>query len=279
MKRFKKVAIIGVGLIGGSLALALKKRGLAEKIVGFCRHKDNTDWALRHNVIDEGAQTLDIVRGADCVVLAMPVETIISEAPRIAAVLEDECVVTDVGSTKGEIVMRLDGIFEHFIGSHPLAGSEKRGVQHASADLFENSLCILTPTRHTDKESREVIRSMWHSVGARIELMTPVRHDSVVSAISHLPHAAAFALMNSIPEPYFKSAAGGLKDTTRIAASDENLWCGIFLSNRTNLLSDIAAMRKKLLVIEQALRSGDERKLRSFIKSARTKRQSLDKQL
>lgn len=273
--KFKKLAIIGVGLIGGSLALALRTRGVAGSIVGVSRHKETLAKARARGAIDEGSLSLDIVAGADCVVLATPVETILRLAPKLASILSPSCIVTDVGGAKARIVEELQKIFPKFVGAHPMAGSEQRGIGQADADLFNGALCIVTPTSRTDKEALRTVERMWHETGARTTRMTPARHDVIIACVSHLPHAVAFSLMNSVPDVYLSYAASGLKDATRIAASDAEIWSGIFLNNRENVLKAVRVFGSNLKILERALAHDDAGALRNFLRRAAGKRRKL----
>ncbi|MBU1726916.1 MAG: prephenate dehydrogenase [Candidatus Omnitrophica bacterium] len=275
MRLFKKAAIIGVGLIGGSLALAIKKSGLAEKVVGVSRHKKSIDLARKRGAIDEGSLSLDIVKDADLLVFAAPVSVILKLAPEVSRIIKKECVVTDVGSTKKEIVSRLEKIFPGFIGSHPMSGSEKRGVAHANGGLFKDSICILTPTGKTKKGSSSKISLMWKSVGAKNIYLSPDAHDKILSCVSHLPHIAAFSLINAVPDGFLRFASSGLKDTTRIAASEDELWVDIFLSNRKNLLNAIKAFEGALSSIESAIKTNNRTRLAQILKKAKEKREKL----
>ncbi|MBM3245906.1 MAG: prephenate dehydrogenase/arogenate dehydrogenase family protein [Candidatus Omnitrophica bacterium] len=275
MKLFNKVAIIGTGLIGGSLALALKKKGLAEEIVGVSRHKKTLSLAKKMKVIDKGSQDLEIIQGADLVILATPVNTIINLAPEISKVIAKGCIVTDVGSTKEAIVSRLEKIFPRYVGSHPLAGSEKRGIASANAGIFKGSLCILTPTINTDRIAEERISNMWIKLGAKVIRLTPAAHDKILSFVSHLPHLVAFSLIGAVPGKYLKFASGGLKDTTRVAASDSELWADIFLSNQKNMAKAIALIEENLSKIKSAIKRRDKRLLIKILKNAQDKRKAL----
>ena len=275
MKLFNKVAIIGVGLIGGSMALALKKQRLCSQIIGISRHKKTTNLALKIGAIDKGSQRLDIIKEADLVILATPVNTILNLAPLIAKIIKPGCIVTDVGSTKQEVVLKLEKIFPRFVGTHPIAGSEKRGIINGRADMFKGSLCILTPTKNTDKEAQRKISILWNRLGAGVNFLTPATHDKILSSVSHLPHALAFSLINTVPKQYFKFASTGLKDTTRIAASDSELWADILLSNKKNILKTIGSFQKNLSKIKSAIKKRDGEILRRILKEAKNKRDSL----
>ncbi len=275
MMLFNKVAIVGTGLIGGSLGLAIKQRKLAREVVGVSRHQKNIDRALKRGAVDKGSRSLDIIKGADLVILAMPVGAILSLASRIARFTVPGCVVTDVGSTKEQIVSALTRIFPGFVGSHPLAGSEKRGVSYAQAVLFEKSVCIVTPAAKTSARSVRLIRKLWSGVGARAVCLDPATHDRALSLISHLPHITAFSLMNAVPDRFLKFAPPSLRDATRVAASDEELWSDIIYSNKKNIIAAIESLRKELFFIESAVKHNETGKLRRILRSAKVKREKI----
>lgn len=275
MRLFNKVAIIGVGLIGGSIALAIKKKKLAQEIIGVSRHKETLSLAKKIRAIDRGAQDLSIIKDADLVILATPTDTIINLAGKISQIVEKECIVSDVGSTKEEVVAKLERIFPKYIGSHPLAGSQKRGLINAYAAIFRNSLCVLTPTKNTDKKTQGKIRRLWIELGAEVIYLTPSLHDKVLSLISHLPHLAAFSLIGVVPTRYLKFASTGLKDTTRIAASDSQIWTDILCSNRENIIKAIDLFQANLSQIKSAIQKRDKQHLISILKKAKKKREKL----
>ena len=275
MRLFNKVAIIGTGLIGGSMALDLKKKRLARHIIGVSRHKSTLMWGEKSRVIDKGSQDLSIIQGADLVVLATPVNTILNMADVIVKFIGKDCIVTDVGSTKQEIVSKLSKIFPNYVGSHPLAGSEKRGITNAKTDIFKNSLCILTPTKNTSPKAFKKINNLWSELGARTVLLSPGTHDRILSFVSHLPHVIAFSLIGIVPDKYLKFGATGLKDTTRIALSDSNLWADILFSNRKNILESIKYFQKNLSRIESAINKRDGKTLIKILKKAKGKREIL----
>ncbi|MDD4980543.1 MAG: prephenate dehydrogenase [Candidatus Omnitrophica bacterium] len=276
MKLFNKVAIVGVGLIGGSMALAIKRKGLAREVVGVSRHKSTLSLAKKNRVIDRGSQGLDIIKGADLVILATPVNTILRLAPDIFRLIPAGSIVTDVGSTKKEIAACLSKIFPNYVASHPLAGSEKRGVNNACAGIFKNSLCILTPTGKTNPKALKKIGRLWHELGARIVFLRPDIHDKALAFVSHLPHAIAFSLIGAIPGEYLKLGANSLKDTTRIALSDSCLWADIFLSNRKNMLEAIESFQGSLFRIKSAIQKKDRKMLIKILKEAKKKRDILN---
>lgn len=275
MKLFNTVGIVGVGLIGGSIALDIKKQKLAKRVVGFSRHRQTIVRAQKRGVIDAGSTDLSIVKDADCVVLAAPVDAIISLGKKLASIVGEDALVIDVGSTKQEIVMQLEKIFPGFVGCHPLAGSEKRGIDNVREKLFEKSLCVVTPTKKTDDRSLASAIELWNRLGASTICMSALEHDTVLSLTSHLPHVIAFSLIHSVPEEYFELSAGSLRDTTRVAASDEEVWADIFISNQKQLLAALGEFEKNTKTIKAILRRKDRKKLISFLAEAKRKRIAL----
>jgi prephenate dehydrogenase len=226
-------------------------------------------------VIDKGGREINIVKDADLLILATPVNTILKIAERVSKIIKKDCIVIDVGSTKHEIVSRLDELFSHYLGTHPLAGSQKSGVAYARADIFKDSVCILTPTSRTKGEVVKKIRKLWEGVGSKVILVPTRKHDKIVSFVSHLPHLLAFGLMDLIPRDYLKFAASGLKDTTRIASSEPHLWVDIFITNRLELLKALGRFNKRLSKIEEFLHQKNKRGLYRFLTNAKQKRDTI----
>ena len=276
MRLFNKVAIVGVGLVGGSIALAIKNKGLAKEVIGVSRHKKTLLLAKRMGAIDKGALDLNIIRDADLVILATPVSAITKLAAKISKIVKKECLITDVGSTKQAIVSELERIFPNYVGSHPLAGSEKRGILNADPRILKDSLCIFTPTGNTNKAAQEKIARFWSMLGARVVYLTSGVHDRILSFVSHLPHLVAFSLIDTVPSSYLKFASAGLKDTTRVAASDSEIWSDIFLSNKNNILESIDIFQANLSKIKSAIQKKDKEQLISIFKLAKRKRESLN---
>ncbi len=276
MKLFNKVAIIGVGLIGGSLALGIKKKRLARQVVGVSRHKKSLFLAKKIGAIDAGSRELDIIKGADLVILATPVNTIINLAPKISKIVRKGCIVSDVGSTKEDIAACLGKTFLNYVGGHTLAGSEKRSIINADPRIFKNSLCILTPMKNTQARALNKISLLWRQMGAKVILLSPKTHDTVLSFTSHLPHILAFSLIKSVPREFFKFASTGLRDTTRIATSDSELWRDIFLSNPKNILKAIKLFEHNLSRVKQAVQKKDGRRLLLILREAQKRRNSLN---
>lgn len=284
---FTQVAIIGVGLIGGSLGMILRRKGLAGKVVGVGRRVENLKTAVEMGAIDRYvADPKEAVSEADVVVLATPVDTYNRHLKEWAACLRPGTIVTDVGSVKGSLVEQAERAVPagvHFVGAHPIAGKEKTGVAAGSDRLFAGARCILTPTQKTDRRALEQIKIMWQETGSVVLEMDPYLHDKILGAVSHLPHAAAFALINALIEirstiPMLDLAShsgGGLRDTTRIAASSPEMWRDIFLWNRDNVVAFIEAYEHSLGQLKQLIRSGDAIGIEKQLERASRERQSL----
>lgn len=280
---FGKVAIIGTGLLGGSLALALKKNGLAGKIVGTSRQEASFKAACDKKIIDEG--TTDIrkaVFGADLIILASPVEVIIGQIKDkdFIKALKRGAIMTDVGSTKLSIAEAAEKYLpQHvfFVGSHPMAGSEKSGIANANADLFKGAVCVMTPVEKTNRLAKDKVKQMWTSVGANVVTMDPAKHDESLAYVSHLPHVVAFALMRAIPDDMLVYGSSGLRDTTRIAGSSPKVWNDICMSNYRHILKAIDESVRSLSEIRKAIVDQDEEVLTQLLTQAKTKREILEK--
>ncbi|HET7059691.1 MAG TPA: prephenate dehydrogenase [Nitrospiraceae bacterium] len=286
---FKQVAIIGVGLIGGSLGLVLKHAQLADSVIGVGRRVENLKTAVELGAIDRYvSDAIEGVRGADLVVLATPVDTYERHLKEWGHHLAVGAIVTDVGSVKGPLVEQAERLLpEHvrFVGAHPIAGREKTGVGAGSVSLFQGARCIVTPTSRTDRQAMEIIRDMWHAAGSRVSTMDPFQHDRILGAVSHLPHVAAFSLINAliemnhgmIPELDLLSyAGGGLRDTTRIAASSPEMWRDILLWNRDNLVTMIGQYEQQLQKLKRLISIGDGPGIEKELERAKQARQQLN---
>src|SRR3989338_1713439 len=276
---FRKVTIIGVGFMGGSLGLALKKHGLAHEVVGVSHRQVTLDKAIELKAIDAGFTDLQKgVFNADLVVLAAPVQAILQQFSLINPHLKRGCLVTDMGSVKVNIVERAESVLAQpgmFVGSHPLAGSEKKGVENATADLFANARCIMTPTAKTTPVAKEKIKFMWTKLGCQVEILSPEDHDKILAQVSHLPHLVAYALIGSIGKEYLSQVPQGLKDSTRIAASSPQMWNDIFLANPKNVLDAMDALVKNLAFLRKAIIQRDQKDLLQYLEKAKEKRDSL----
>ncbi|MDD4910007.1 MAG: prephenate dehydrogenase [Candidatus Omnitrophica bacterium] len=275
MRLFRKVAIVGVGLIGGSIGLEIKKRSLAGEVIGMARHRRTLSIARKRGAIDRGVSGLEEIKDADLVILAAPVGTIINMAPRLSKVLKRGCIVSDVGSTKASIVEKMERLLPRgidFVGAHPLAGMEKRGISNARLGLFKGSICVLCRAKNTRQGSVLKIGRLWRLLGSRVWVTSPKNHDRTLAFASHLPHIAAFSLVNAVPAACLRFSSGGFKDTTRIALSDEEIWKDIFISNKKYVTESIESYQEKIAQFKSALRSSDRSRLSRLIKQARSKR-------
>ncbi len=279
-----RLAVIGPGLLGGSLALAAKQYGAAEAVSLWGRRPEVVVQALQTGVADHASTDLaEAVAGASVIVLATPVEIMPELAARLAALpLAPGTLVTDVGSVKGPVVAALEPLFADstaaFIGSHPMAGSEKTGLDAARTDLFQDAACILTPTERSPEAGVRRLERLWSRVGCRVLSMSPERHDTEVARISHLPHLMAvvttLAALAEDSTP-LRCAGNGFRDTTRVAASDPALWTGIIRQNRPRILDAVRDAAGRLGELLEILESLDDDKLRQFLTSASRLRQQL----
>jgi len=277
MRPFKRVAIIGVGLIGGSIGLAIKKRGLAGEVVGVFRRRATLKKALKRRAIDKGFLDIkDGLRGADLIILATPVSSIVSIGRDALKHTGPGAIITDVGSTKGWIAAELDKASAKlpaaFVGSHPMAGSERNSVEFARDTLVEEAPCIVTKTRDTDRKALARIVYFWKSLGAKVKVMTPLEHDRSVALVSHLPHVVAFGLAGAVPEKDMAYAAEGFKDTTRVASSDPHLWADIFLANKKEVINACRRFELSYKKILKALAKEDYRGIVDVLEKAKSKR-------
>ena len=281
--RFRKVTIVGVGLLGGSLGLALQKRRLADRVIGYVRRKASVSEARRHRAVHEATRDLRrAVAEADLVILCTPLAQMRSLAAEMAVALKPGAVVTDVGSVKASVVRDLEKRVAragaHFIGSHPMAGSEKTGVAAARADLFVNAICVVTPTKSSDRAALRRVEQFWKSVGGRVKRLSPRVHDLLVSRSSHLPHLLAAALTNLVLDPGGPAAladlcATGFRDTTRVASGSPEMWRDIALANRHNLVGALDAFARDLVRLRRALASDDPKWLGRWLEQARDRRE------
>ena len=276
---FRKVTIIGVGLMGGSIGMGIKKRKLAHEVAGLSQQQTTIATAVKNGAIDHGSPDLKrAVHNADLVILSTPVSIIAEILPTIGPLLKRNCIVTDVGSTKSSIVSAAQKFFPahvYFVGSHPLAGSEKKGAEFAEADLFVNSTCLMTPTDKTNRTACERVKALWTKLGAKVKFISPDEHDQILAYISHLPHLAAYSLIGAIPQEHLEYAAQGLKDTTRIASSSPQMWSDISMANKKNIVAALDEMVKNLGMVRKMVVSNDQQNLINYFKGAKTKRDAI----
>jgi prephenate dehydrogenase len=281
MPRFDTVAIIGVGLIGGSIGLALRKRRLARNVVGIGRRKASLARAQRLGCVTQ--TTTSIARGvkdAELIVVCTPVELIAGQVAEAARHCPEPCLITDAGSTKASVVeqvqVALDGREARlFVGSHPIAGSEKTGPEAAQADLFEERVVVMTPTAASPPPAVDSLQQFWESLGARVVRMSPEDHDAALARTSHLPHLVASALAAATPQDVLPLTAGGWQDTTRIAASDPELWRQIFLANQSHTLKALADFETVLLRLRAAVEQADAERLSALLAEGKRRRDAV----
>ncbi|MBI4652528.1 prephenate dehydrogenase [Candidatus Desantisbacteria bacterium] len=265
---FNKITIIGLGLIGGSIALSLKEKNKNIQITGIGRNEANLKKAKDKNIIDQYyLNPGDGVGDSDLIILATPVKTICSMISDIAPFVKKGAVITDVGSSKSSIINYVDKIKDKnfiFVGSHPMAGSEKKGVDNAAPNLFLNSICFVTKNKQTDPYFLNKIKELWIILGAAIIEISPEDHDNIVALTSHLPHILAVALVNMVYDQNKNNQqiklgiSSGFKDTTRIASGDPDMWKDICISNKTFILKKINDLRLELFKMETLIQMEDE---------------------
>jgi prephenate dehydrogenase len=261
----RRLSLVGLGLLGGSVAKAVRARGLADEIVAVGRDRERLEPARRDGVVDRITTDLEAgVGGADFCLLATPVATLTALLPAVWGALPADAVLTDVGSTKAAIVRAAERLDERrplaFVGSHPMAGSEQAGYPVSRPDLFQGATVIITPTERTDSHAVKRVGAFWEALGGRLVILDPLTHDRATAAISHLPHLVADALVDAVVrmDPrFFKVAGRGFKDTTRIAASDARVWREIFQENRAGLAEALAAFRAALEELERLIATED----------------------
>ncbi len=279
---FKRVSIVGLGLIGGSLGMALKRGRIARSVIGFSRHERTIRRALARGAVNDADTELcpDWLGESDLVVIATPPLTVVPIAREIARLTTHRFVMTDVASTKAQIVRQLERSLPariSFVGSHPMAGSEKSGIEAAHQDLFNGAPCVVTRTSKTNRAALARVSALWRSVGGRPMVLDPSRHDALVARVSHLPHLTAVGLMLAAGKEPLILSAGGFADTTRIALSDPRMWREICLSNRKQITRALRAFRKEIERFEQLIRRGDGAALSRLFASAQRKRRGLTK--
>ncbi len=277
------MAVVGVGLIGGSLALAARKAGLVETVMGVDADPSHREMAVATGMVDRvAAEVTGDLAHADVVVLAVPVTSIAALLPEVARRVKDACLITDVGSVKGPILAAGDAAFPdgRFVAGHPVAGRERSGPAAARPDLFEEANWIVTPSDRTNSHAVERISALWRAVGSTVVSMDAAWHDEVFATVSHLPHLVAYALMDAVlgmarGEERLRFSAGGLRDFTRVAASHPAMWRDIFLMNRDQILRVLAAYRDALAGLEAAIRDGDGDAVTARLARARTAREEI----
>ena len=276
---FDTVAVVGVGLIGGSVGLAAKARTATRRVVGIGRNPDTLARARALGAIDEFTTDLTAgVRSADVVVFCSPVDQIARQALQAAPAAMPGALFTDAGSTKANIVRDLDGKLPahvRFVGAHPLAGSEKQGAEHARADLFDGRVCVLTPTMRTDGAAVERATLFWHALGCEVKKLTPEEHDLALANTSHLPHFVAALLAAGLPAKWRPFCATGFRDTTRLAAGDPGLWAAIAHENAPALALSLDQLAQRLAELRRAVADQDRDTITDLLTDAKRVRDAL----
>lgn len=282
MKQIARLVVIGVGLIGGSAALALRRAGMVGQVTGVGRSRENLDQALRLGIIDDATDDYAQALGmADVVLVTTPVAQMTAVFAQMAPHLAPHTIVTDGGSTKQDVIAAaraaLGGKFPQFVPAHPIAGTEHSGAGAAFPELFRGRNVVIAPEPDTDATAAALVTAMWEAMGASVAIMTAARHDSILAAVSHLPHLLAFALVDELAgrpdaQQYFAFAAGGFRDFTRIASSSPEMWRDIAIANREALLAELRGYRNQLERMERLLADADASGLNALFTTARDAR-------
>jgi len=278
--RIERLAVIGVGLIGGSVARALRRAGKVGHVTGVGRGRENLDRARELGIIDDWTHDVgEAVRTADMVLIAVPMGAYADVFRAMADSIGERVPVTDAGSTKQHALRAARRWLPHparFVPAHPIAGTERSGAEAAFAELFEGRWCILTPEPQTDAQALAAVEAMWRAAGCKLVRMDAVAHDECLAAVSHLPHVAAYALVNAVckagGEDPFRFAAGGFRDFTRIASSSPEMWRDIVLANREAVLHKMAALRDELDAVSRAIERADGEALLDMFQAAKRAR-------
>jgi prephenate dehydrogenase len=285
--RDSTVAIVGMGLMGGSLALALRANAACARLIAITSNPTTREKLLARHIADQASDDLRSIATADVIVLAAPVRAIVAMLPRVGESARAGSIVLDLGSTKREIVRAMERLPAHLnaIGAHPMCGKDTSGFDAADADLYRGAVFVLTPLARTSVETLARVQELARAVGARPLVLDAERHDRLVAAISHLPFAVATTLMSTAlelavaDETTWTLAASGFRDTTRLAASDETMWRDILLTNSDNVADALRAYARHLNVLAQAIETRDEPQLRAILERAAHKRRGLFEQM
>ncbi len=284
MEKSQDIAILGLGLMGASLAMGLKKRAFVGRILGYARREETRDQALESGMVDEVfSDPAAAVRGADISVVCVPIWTIAKLAGEIIPALKPGAVVTDVGSTKSKLLKTMSPLFKdsagYFIGSHPIAGSEKTGLEAGNPDLYEGRLTVVCPSEDTPKEAQQAVIDLWKKAGSEVVEMSPEEHDAMLASTSHLPHMIAAALARSVAngDPAAKAdfCGTGFKDTTRVASGSADMWIDIIDTNRGALETELDRFHEELQGLIAILRGGNGDDIRKWLEDAAADRNQI----
>ena len=274
--RPKRIAIIGIGLLGGSVGLAARRAWPDVTVIGYARRQETLDAAVKAGAATLTTDRLEhAVKDVDLICVGTPVTLIAEQVLQVAELCDEETIITDVGSTKASIVARIEKhphASRKFVGSHPIAGGEKTGPQFAKADLFDNRLVVVTPTEITDPSRLAKIESFWQSLGARVARTLPSQHDEILAATSHLPHLVAAALASIIPDEAIDFAGPGWKDTTRVAGGCPEMWSAICEENQSALVHQLTRMIDCLEAFRSAVTNNDHQSMKQMLTKARENR-------
>ena len=277
MKSVKKIAILGVGFMGGSLSLALRKGFPESEVWGYARSTKSYDKLKKLKVLNRVDRDYrKVIKDADLVVLALPVEVIVDYLKKISCLLKRKSIVFDLGSSKRVIEKAAQKYLPKsvsFVGCHPLCGSEKSGPEFSRKDLYKNSLCLITSSPKA--ASTKVVERLFKRIGSKVVFIKAAHHDEVLSSVSHLPHLISFSLTEAVPSAYLKFASGSFRDLTRISSSPAGVWAQIFMSNKKNLLKDLNGFIKVLKKYEALLKKGNEAKIIDLINKAHSKQKHI----
>lgn len=280
--QFRKISIIGVGLLGGSLGLVARRRKLAREIAGYVRRPASVKDCERAGATDYATtDLLAAVSNADLVILCTPIAQMRQLVKQLQPALKRGAIVTDVGSVKGSVIRDAETLIAkagaHFVGSHPMAGAEKTGVLASREELFERALCVVTPTRKTSKVAQRKVKQFWKAVGCRVLTLTPEQHDLFASRASHLPHVVAATLAShvlnpAVPKDQTALCANGFRDTTRIASGSPEMWRDIAIANRKNLAKSLNEFIGELRAFQRAIAKKDSKAVTQFFETAKERR-------
>ncbi len=280
--QFRKITLVGVGLLGGSLGQAVKRRRLAREVAGYVRREASIKECAQAGAVDYATtDVLAAVWDADLIVLCTPLAQMRSLMKQMLPALKPGAIVTDVGSAKATVVKDICGLIRkagaHFVGSHPMAGAEKTGVLAARPDLFECAMCVVTPTKRTNPAALRKVEQLWRAVGGRVLRLSPAEHDRLVSRSSHLPHVVAATLAAAVLDPKHSKEQGmlcatGFRDTTRIASGSPEMWRDIVLANQRELGASLAGFVRELQRVQKLLRRGNAGQIQKFFETAKTRR-------
>jgi len=279
LKDLRQITVIGMGLLGGSVALAISRSLPAVTVVGYT-HRATTRrrarrLAVANKIVDDIRRS---VADADLVIVATPIGTFEQIFSEIADALPPGSIVTDIGSTKALPHRWANKMLPktiHYVGSHPIAGSEQRGIEFARADLFDQATCILTTTKETNRQAVQILKRFWTALGCSVKIMSPAEHDRILANISHLPHVTAVALVNANKSEELKLAGKGFLDTSRIASGPPNIWADVLLTNSANTIRSIDKIIAELCKLRTAIKGQDKERIKKLLEAARNKRSSL----